>query len=264
MSLRTKSALSALFLAVLWIGLLSLLIPVAGDETSGRFAGDLLLDRHTDSFPYPFTIQNLMWLVFFLGCGELLARYIGGSKEAIQLHKGLMPEDDSVVLRKRDLGVLYKGLKSSAENPFLLQTLLARCILAFQIDGTKAQVVAVFNSTLDLYQNEIDLRYNLLKYLVWLIPTLGFIGTVVGIALALSSAGGTFAGDTSDLATLAPKLMKDLTQKLGVAFYTTLLALLQSALLMFALHFVQGREEHALNHIGQYCLDNLINRLYEE
>ena len=120
----------------------------------------------------------------------------------------------------------------------------------------------MFNSTLDLYQHEIDLRYNFLKYLVWLIPTLGFIGTVVGIALALSSAGDAFAG--GNITEKAPELMNKLTQKLGVAFYTTLLALLQSALLMCTLHFVQGREENALNRIGQYCLDNLINRLYEE
>ena len=29
-------------------------------------------------------------------------------------------------------------------------------------------------------------------------------------------------------------------------------------------HIAQGREEGALNHAGQYCLDNLINRLYEK
>ena len=52
--------------------------------------------------------------------------------------------------------------------------------------------------------------------------------------------------------------------KLGVAFNTTLLALLQSAVLVFALHVIQSREEIALNRAGQYCLDNLINRLYEK
>ena len=123
----------------------------------------------------------------------------------------------------------------------------------------------MFNSTLELYQHEIDLRYNLLRYLVWLIPTLGFIGTVVGISLALNSIGTTFAEwrPQVDLTELGPKLMAALTPKLGVAFYTTLLALLQTAVLMFAMHVVQGREERALNAIGQYCLDNLVNRLYE-
>jgi hypothetical protein len=32
--------------------------------------------------------------------------------------------------------------------------------------------------------------------------------------------------------------------------------------LVFIQNLVQGREENALNKAGQYCLDNLINRLY--
>ena len=45
-------------------------------------------------------------------------------------------------------------------------------------------------------------------------------------------------------------MMKELTGSLGVAFYTTLLALLLSAVLMATLHLVQGREETALNRVG--------------
>lgn len=43
-----------------------------------------------------------------------------------------------------------------------------------------------------------------------------------------------------------------------------MLALIQSALLVLAQNQVQSREEGALNEAGQYCLDNLINRLYEK
>ena len=265
MTLRLRIALAAALCAMVWIGVLSALLPaVPSGEVGGRFAGDFLLDRNTTSFPYPFTLQNLMWLVFFLTCGELLVRYIGGNREAMQLSAKLLPEDDSTILRKRDLGGLYKQVRASSN---LLQRMVARCMLAFQTDGAKAPVIAIFNSTLDLYQHEIELRYNFLRYLVWLIPTLGFIGTVVGIALALSSAGATVADSVAQgalLTEMGPILMQQLTQTLGVAFYTTLLALLQSALLMCTLHLVQGREENALNRIGQYCLDNLINRLYEE
>ncbi|MGR3915006.1 MAG: MotA/TolQ/ExbB proton channel family protein, partial [Gammaproteobacteria bacterium] len=202
-----------------------------------------------------------------IGIGELALRYVMGGNETRQLERRLLPEDEQTVLRKRDLGALYRGIRAAgADGEFWMQRLLRRSILSFQLSGSTAQVNAVFNATLDLCQHELDLRYNLLKYLVWLIPTLGFIGTVVGIAFALRSAGVTFAaaGVTPDLAQLGPQLMQGLTKELGVAFYTTLLALLQSAVLMFALHLIQGREENALNRVGQYCLDNLINRLYEE
>jgi hypothetical protein len=47
-----------------------------------------------------------------------------------------------------------------------------------------------------------------------------------------------------------------------VAFNTTLLALVMSAVLVLVQHVVQAYEERTLNQAGQYCLDNLINRLY--
>ena len=35
-----------------------------------------------------------------------------------------------------------------------------------------------------------------------------------------------------------------------------------AAVLVFMQNLIQGREEKTLNKAGQYCLDNLINRLY--
>jgi hypothetical protein len=54
------------------------------------------------------------------------------------------------------------------------------------------------------------------------------------------------------------------TSGLAVAFYTTILALLLSALLVLLQNVVQRREETALNRGAQYCLKNLINRVYVE
>ena len=101
----------------------------------------------------------------------------------------------------------------------------------------------------------VDLRYNIIRYITWLIPSLGFIGTVIGIMLALN-----YAGDRANVA--SPDMLYQVTQRLGVAFSTTLLALVMAAILVLIQNLVQGREERALNAAGQYCLDNLINRLY--
>ena len=38
--------------------------------------------------------------------------------------------------------------------------------------------------------------------------------------------------------------------------------LIMAAVLVFMQNLIQGREEKTLNKAGQYCLDNLINRLY--
>ena len=248
MNQRITIVAGMLLAGIIFVGLLSALL-------SEGFFAEFLLDRNSRAFPYPFTVQNIMWLVFSIGAGELVVRYLESDREMLQIHKGLLPEDETTLLRKQDLVGLYKRMRETRETYFM-QRLMARCIQQFQISGAIDKANNLFNSSLELFQHEIELKYNALRYIVWLIPTLGFIGTVVGIALALSDAGN--APDYQD-----PTLFKQLTQSLGVAFYTTLLALLQSAVLMFVLHLVQGKEEAALNRIGQYCLDNLINRLYE-
>lgn len=242
--------------------MLSILIPEGQDS----LAGDLLLDRNTASFTYPFTIQNLMWLVFSVGVGELIVRYLTGSRQHWQLELELLPEDRETMLRVQDIGPLFQKIQDSDPNDrYWLQRVLKNTMLQFQSSGSVGQVNAVFNSSVDLYHHEVDLRYSMLRYLVWLIPTLGFIGTVIGIAFALKNAQATVSAPESlEIAELGLHLMQGLTKELGVAFYTTLLALLQSAVLMFALHLIQTNEEEALNKASHYCLRNFINRLYEQ
>lgn len=246
---------------VVWVAVLSLLIPAG----SG-FSGDLLLDRSTEALPYPLTIQNVMWIVFFLAASELFVRHLSGTNEQEQLGLRLLPEDEQTMLRQRDIGPLYRSVRESdPDRRYWLQRLLSAAMLRFQASGSTDQVSAVVDSSIEVYQRESELHYNLLRYLVWLIPTLGFVGTVLGIALALREAGVLFGsvGADANVAELGPQMMQQLTGQLGVAFYTTLLALLQSAVLMFAMHLIQGREEAALNRVGEYCINNLLNRLYE-
>ena len=231
-----------------FIGVMSLLL------TDGQTAA-FLLDRNSTVFDYPFTIQNLMWLIFFGALGEVGARHRRAGVETLQLDKSLLPEDDGTMLRLRDLGAIRTRVRG--QEDFFLQRLVARCVLQFQSSQSTDRANALLNSSLDLMQHEVDTKYSLLRYLVWVIPTIGFIGTVVGIAAALNQAGA--ADDFQD-----PALLGELTRSLGVAFYTTMLALVQSAVLVLAQNVTQAREEGALNRAGQYCLDNLINRLYEE
>ena len=262
MQSRSTTLLVSFLAGILWVGLLSLLLPA--DPRS--LWGDLLLDRSTTMFVYPFTIQNVMWLIFFVAAGDLVVRHLAAIGEEEQLRLGLLPEDDETVLRQQDIGPIYRRVRQTdPDRRYWMQRLLTGALLQFQSSGSIDQVNAMLNSSMELYQHEIELRYNTLRYLVWLIPTLGFIGTVVGIAGALRTAGEMFAEvrPNTDMAELGPRMMTILTGELGVAFYTTLLALLQSAALMFALHMVQGNEEGSLNRVGQYSLKNLVNRLYE-
>ena len=238
-------------MAVLAIWLMQMLLP----ET----VAVILLDRNRDI--YPLTVQNVMWVVFAIGLGELLVRTRAAFAEKRQLAVGYLPEDERTILQGPELRNLYVAARTASQPGSkgadrFLPRLIQRVILQFQASRSIDQANALLNSSLELYLHEIDLRYSMVRYVVWVIPTLGFIGTVIGISLALAFAGQV---DVQD-----PTLLAELTKRLAVAFNTTLLALVMSAILVLLQHVVQAQEEGALNKAGQYCLDNLINRLYEE
>lgn len=208
---------------------------------------------------WPITVQNVMWLAFFLGWGEMWVRWMATRREELQLRRGYLPEDEATVLKPGvDITPLYqKVIGSRYRHVCFLPRMIERCLLHFNISHSVDQTNSILQSSLDLFLHEIELRYTLLKYLIWLIPSLGFIGTVVGIMMALN-----FAGDPANVQNEG--MLFEVTGLLGVAFSTTLVALVMAAFLVLGQSLVQSMEERNLNKSGQYCLDNLINRLYTE
>jgi len=218
-------------------------------------AAAILLDIKRST--WPFTVQNILWLAFFAGLGELSIRWRAGRLEENQINRNYLPEDEETVLRPGDdMTPIFQKVRSSKYREIcFVPRLIERCVLGFNLSHSADQTSSLLNSSLELYMHEIDLRYNMIRYITWLIPSLGFIGTVIGIMLALN-----YAGDRANVE--SPDMLYQVTERLGVAFSTTLLALVMAAILVFILNMVQGKEESALNKAGQYCLDNLINRLY--
>jgi len=216
-------------------------------------AARLLLDEGTEHFPYPFTIQNLMHVFFFVGLGELFVRWRISTREVAFLRRGFLPEDEATVLEARDLSPIRKRVvrEFDQEHGFL-PGLIDLSILQFQSSRSVDQTVAVMNASLELIAHRVDLRYNTVRFIAWLVPTLGFIGTVFGLGASLYDAGQQPTLDVQKTA-----------MTLGVGFDCTMVALVQSAFLVFLLHIIQETEELAVNQAGNYTLRNLINRLYE-
>ena len=264
---------AAFVCSCLFIGLLRL-------SLGESHAGVVLLDSAAETFP--FTIQNLMHIAFFLGLGELFVRWRTAAYERAFVSCGYLPEDDETVLQAEDLGDIRSRVHRAfdADRGFL-PYLIDLCILQFQASRSVDQTVSVLNSSLELIAHRVDLRYSNLRYIVWAIPTFGFIGTVVGIASALRNifaAPATAPASATPASAVADSILAQanaaagaatdnvdlqaVTTELGLAFNTTLVALILSAILVFLLHVVQKQEEESVNLAGSYCLRNLINRLY--
>lgn len=111
-------------------------------------------------------------------------------------------------------------------------------------------------SSRDLAASESS--YSLPRYLIWAIPILGFVGTVQGLASAVT--GFTVLGGAIDLLAIKNAIAK-VTQGLGVAFDTTLLALVLTIPLMLFLTWVQRNEDHLLAAIDHYLDDAFLAKL---
>lgn len=203
---------------------------------------------------YPFSIQNVMWIFLFLGIGELIYRWISARSSVLEIKKGILPESEEVLLTTSDTRKLYEQVKKNVSEETVIPVLMKKLIAHFQTTHSIAQTQELFNSQMDLKYNEMNTNYSVIRYITWLIPTLGFVGTVVGISKALAYA--------ASVDPTAETFLGELTSRLGVAFDTTLVALLMSAFLVFLLHIIESYEEKSLAKLEEYVLDNFITRLY--
>jgi hypothetical protein len=96
-----------------------------------------------------------------------------------------------------------------------------------------------------LHEQALDRLYDsyaLLQTIIWAIPIMGFLGTVLGITMAI------FELDVNNL----DDSLKAVTFNLAVAFDTTAVALCHSVILVFANFFVKRADESVLGRANAY------------
>jgi len=108
----------------------------------------------------------------------------------------------------------------------------------------------VVDSVCELETERLDSELALVRYIAWAIPSIGFIGTVRGIGEALGLAHRAVEGDISGV-----------TSALGVAFNSTLIALVLSIILMFVLYQIQLMQERLVLDTNSACDRNLVQHL---
>ena len=124
-------------------------------------------------------------------------------------------------------------------------------------DRTVANEFALDDSS--FYQSASETFYSMPRILVWAIPLLGFIGTVIGISGAVSGFSG-FLENSGDVEQIKAGIGQ-VTSNLGLAFDTTLLALFLSVLVMIPLVLVERYESNLLLGIDVFINDKLLPRL---
>ena len=122
---RILTLLISLSAAIVMIALLARLLPPP--------AASILLDINRVS--WPFTVQNVLWLAFFAGLGELAIRWRAGRLEEQQLDRNYLPLDETTVLRPGDdMTPIFQQVRNSRYRQVcFLPRLIERCVLNFNL-----------------------------------------------------------------------------------------------------------------------------------
>jgi len=132
------------------------------------------------------------------------------------------------------------------------ERLLPECLLAalhrFHATHSVQDAANAVKERAELAADQLDSSLSLVRYIAWAIPAIGFIGTVRGIGLALAFAEDALKGDITPV-----------IDALGLAFNSTLVALILSMGLMYVMHVVQSRQEAFIIDIQTFCRSKLID-----
>lgn len=139
------------------------------------------------------------------------------------------------------IGKINKQLDSTLKNNPLIEA-LELALLRYSQTHNVQNVSDSISNSLEMLSIKQDSENSIIRYLIWAIPSVGFIGTVRGIGGALANADQAIQGNIS--------LM---TENLGVAFNSTFVALLISIVLMFFFHQLQKVQDENIINIQKYC-----------
>ncbi|MBM4196988.1 MAG: MotA/TolQ/ExbB proton channel family protein [Gammaproteobacteria bacterium] len=192
--------------------------------------------------------------VLLLWCLAIIA-YKGNAAIAERklLEEVLVPIADGVRVLPEDTRDYARQIEALPESQraLLLPRVLHHVLVRFGATRNIQDVASSAHQMVSSEAERMDSELSMVRYILWAIPAIGFIGTVRGIGLALNMAHRAVDGDVSGV-----------TENLGTAFNSTLIALLISILLMFLVHQLQLMQERLVFDAESYADDRLIRHLH--
>ena len=217
-----------------------------------HYFSDLFLDR--GKVPYALALMFFWSMVILAIKSRKLARQKGS------MLFDVLPTEISETISLQTIDQFdehVRDLPVDAGSSFLVNR-VRRGLEHFRVRKSAAEVATILNSQSDLDANAVQSSYTMLKYFIWAIPILGFIGTVIGISAAVGGFSGNL--DNADMEQIKASLNL-VTGGLSTAFDTTLVALVMSIIVMFSVSSVQKAEDDVLGWVDEYCNENLLKRL---
>ena len=186
-------------------------------------------------------------------------RKLAFQKKAFMIE--LIPVGNNFALTSDTALDVIKALNESVDDPkrFVLFNRIERALLNLKNVGNVSDVSEMLRAQAENDESHLDSSYGILSGIIWVIPILGFIGTVVGLSGAIGGFGSVLSTD-ANVSSLRESLAP-VTSNLGIAFDTTFVALILAMVVQMIMTVLRKQEELFLDACRDYAHINVISRL---
>ena len=188
------------------------------------------------------------------------AGFILGRRQFIVMRERKLLERDFVGLKEgevvfaddvREFARQIEKLSSDEQQRFLPRTLKI-AMDRFSATHSVQHAASAAREECEYEASKLDAELSMIRFSVWAIPAVGFVGTVRGIGAALQEAQRAAAGDVTGV-----------TQGLGITFNATLVALTLTIVVMYFLHQIQLSQDRLVLDTKATVDNSLIRHLRE-
>ncbi len=197
--------------------------------------------------------QEACLILMFWAFAIMASKGLAVARARTMLQDDLIPLNEGMRILPEDSRPLQRELNAlpASRRASLLPRALLAALHRFDSARNVQDVSDAAHAICEAEGERLDSELSLIRYIAWAIPSIGFIGTVRGIGEALGRAHKAVQGDIAGV-----------TESLGIAFNSTLIALIISIVVMFLVHQLQLAQERYVLNAEAYCEEKLIRHLH--
>lgn len=218
----------------------------------------LVTQSFTQRGPVPYAIVFLSWWSLAI----LLVKHRKLALQRRALRLTLLPsEDPGFILTPSSAETVLQRLFQCVDDPrhFLLTRRIHNALANLKNMGRIGDADEVLRTQAENDEAQVDSSYTVLRGFIWAIPVLGFVGTVLGLSLALGAFGGVLAG--AEQMDQLKTALQEVTGGLSTAFETTLQGLVAALGIHLLMVAMRRKEEQFLDDCKDYCQKTIVGRL---
>jgi len=204
------------------------------------------------------------YVIVFFSCWSIAILIVKSQKLKMQLKTlkaSITPDDPNYVLTSATADTMKERIYSLVDEPhhFILFNRIMIALASLKNLGQVADIESILRSQAERDESSVHTSFATVTGFVWSIPVLGFIGTVMGLSVAIGGFANVLnaVSDTSQIVVA----LKGVTGGLGTAFETTLEGLIAALLIQLLITRQRRREEEFLDECANYCTRNIVGTL---